>query len=231
MPTLKTARTATRKAFAYLRVSGKGQIGGDGFTRQAKAIHEYATTNGIRIVRTFREEGVSGTMDLENRPALAELMEALHADGTRLVLIEKLDRLARDLMVQETILGDLRKNSFELVSVAEPDLCQSDPTRTLLRQMMGAVSQYEKSMIVIKLRVARERMKARTGRCEGRKPFGHYPGEKVTLERMRELRREGLGFDRIAARLTTEGLMNRAGKAWGGNSLNRIFSRTMKPTT
>jgi hypothetical protein len=31
-------------------------------------------------------------------------------------------------MVQETIVGDLRKNGFELLSVAEPDLCSDDPT-------------------------------------------------------------------------------------------------------
>ena len=49
-------------------------------------------------------------------------------------------------------------------------------------------------MIVLKLRAARERKKARTGRCEGRKPYGHYPGEKRTIERMAALRREGLGF-------------------------------------
>ena len=46
-----------------------------------------------------------------------------------MVIIEKLDRLARDLMVQETIIADLRKHGFELVSVAEPDLMANDPTR------------------------------------------------------------------------------------------------------
>lgn len=43
--------------------------------------------------------------------------------------------------------------------------------------MMGAVAQYEKSQIVLKLRGARLRKKAKTGRCEGRKPFGYYEGE------------------------------------------------------
>jgi DNA invertase Pin-like site-specific DNA recombinase len=61
------------------------------------------------------------------------MMEALAANGTKLVLIEKLDRLARDLMVQETIIGDLKKRGFELVSVTEPDLLQNDPTRILMR--------------------------------------------------------------------------------------------------
>ena len=59
---------------------------------------------------------------------------------------------------------------------------------------MGAVAQYEKAIIVIKLRGARERTKARTGRCKGRKPFGHYEGETATLERMTALRASGLGL-------------------------------------
>ena len=79
------------------------------------------------------------------------------------MIIEKLDRLARDLMVQETIIADLRKNGFELVSVAEPDLMKNDPTRILVRQMMGAVAQYEKSQIVLKLRGARMRKRAKEG--------------------------------------------------------------------
>ena len=45
-----------------------------------------------------------------------------------------------------------------------------------MRQIFGAIAEYEKTMIVIKLRGARQRKKARTGRCEGRKPYGHYPG-------------------------------------------------------
>src|SRR5689334_19469577 len=165
------------KAFAYLRVSGRGQVDGDGFPRQKAAIKAYAYSHGIRIVRSFQEQGVSGTRDLENRPALQELMIALHSDGVQLVLIEKLDRLARDLMVQETIIGDLRKNGFELVSVAEPDLCSDDPSRKLVRHVFGAIAEYERSMIVSKLRAARHRTRQRYGRCEGRKPFGTRPGE------------------------------------------------------
>src|SRR3954454_2493488 len=110
-----------QKAFAYLRVSGKGQIEGDGFTRQLAKIKAYAASHDIKIVRVFREEGVGGATELENRPALMEMLEALASNGTNLVLIEKLDRLARFLMVQETIIGDLRKKGFDLISVEEPE--------------------------------------------------------------------------------------------------------------
>src|SRR5215469_10887493 len=106
------------------------------------------------------------------------------SNGTKLVLVEKLDRLARDLMVQETIIGDLRKNGFDIVSVMEPDLLQDDPSRKLMRQIFGAIAEYEKTMIVLKLRGARQRARARDGRCEGAKPFGSRPGEAEVLERI-----------------------------------------------
>ncbi len=214
-----------QKAFAYVRVSGKSQIDGDGFPRQLKTIREYAAGHDIKIVQAFREEGVSGTKELENRPALLELMTALHSNGVKLVMIEKLDRLARDLMVQETIIGDLRKNGFDLVSVSEPDLLQDDPSRKLMRQIFGAIAEYEKTMIVLKLRGARQRIKAAEGRCEGAKAFGTYVGESVAIDRMKELRTSGIGFDRIAVRLNSEGFKPRRGAAFYGITVNKILSR------
>jgi len=213
-----------KKAHAYLRVSGKGQVEGDGFTRQLKAIRDYAATHDIKIVNVYREAGVSGTKESADRPAWSDLMTALHSNGVRVVMIEKLDRLARDLMVQETIIADLRKHGFELVSVAEPDLMANDPTRILVRQMMGAVAQYEKSQIVLKLRGARLRKRAIDGRCEGRKPYGFYDGESGPIERMKDLRNTGMAFDRIAARLNAEGIKPRAGERWHGLVVNRILT-------
>jgi len=211
------------KAFAYLRVSGKGQVEGDGFTRQIEAIKRYAAVHDIKIVRIFREEGVSGAKDLANRPAFIEMITALHSNGVRLVLIERLDRLARDLMIQESILHDLRHNGFELVSVAEPDLCSDEPSRKLMRQIMGAFAEYEKTMIVLKLRGARSRQRAKGERCEGRKPFGFYEGEASVIERMKALRASGIGFDKIAAQLNAEVCQTRTRGRWHGVMVNRIL--------
>ena len=80
----------------------------------------------------------------------------------------------RDPMVQEAAIADLHKHGFNLISAAEPDLMAQDPTRVMMRQLMGAVSQYEKSQIVVKLRGARMRKRAKEGRCEGRKPFAGW---------------------------------------------------------
>ena len=211
------------KAFAYLRVSGKGQLEGDGFPRQLAAIKKHAAANDIKIARIFREEGVSGTKDLENRPALQDLLVALHSNGTKLVLVERLDRLARDLMIQESIIADMKRHGFEIVSVAEPDLCSDDPSRTLMRHVLGAFAQYERAIIVQKLRGARQRNRAKTGRCEGRKPFGTRPGENEVIDRMKVLRKDGMAVDKIAMALNAEHAKPRAGERWYPTSVYRIL--------
>jgi len=213
------------KAFAYLRVSGKGQIEGDGFPRQRAAVRAYAEAHSIRIVRYFEEQGVSGTKDLEDRPALSEMMVALMADGVKTVLIEKLDRLARDLMIQETLVADFRKNGFTVISAAEPDLCSDDPSRVLMRQLFGVIAQYEKSTIVLKLRAARQRMRVKTGRCEGRKPYGAREGEQETISRIVELRKNGLNYSNIAEKLNALGVKARSGGVWYPSNISRILER------
>jgi len=107
--------------------------------------------------------------------------------------------------------------------VQEPDLTANDPTRVLMRQLMGAVAQYDKSQIVAKLRGALMRKRSEEGRCEGRKPYGSREGEGIVIDRMKALRGEGLGFDRIAAQMNAEGIETRTRGRWHGVMVNRIL--------
>ncbi len=214
-----------KKAFGYLRVSTPGQVDRDGFPRQVAAIEKYAKARGLKIERYFEEKGVSGT--LADRPAWQGLMVALLADGVRVVVVEKLDRLARDLMVQETLIGDLRKNGFELVSANEPDLCSDDPSRKLIRQIFGSIAEYDRCMIVAKLKAARDRRSKAAGcRIEGRKRIGRHPEEQVALQRMRELRNQGQSFNAIAATLNSEGVRTHKPEGkWYAAGVQRILTR------
>jgi DNA invertase Pin-like site-specific DNA recombinase len=217
-------------AFAYLRVSGKGQVDGDGFPRQLAAIEAYAKANGLTLVKVFREQGISGTKELENRPALQALLGAVDSHNVPVVLIEKLDRLARDLMIQETILRDLLLRGVSVISTMEPDLCNDDPSRKLVRQVMGAIAEYERVMIVAKLAGARQRMRVRTGSCEGRKPYGERKGERRTIDRILALRAAGMAMDAIAETLDAEGLKPRSGQRWYGSSVRNVLLRAKAVT-
>ena len=128
-------------------------------------------------------------------------------------------------MVQETLIADFRKQGFEVVSAAEPDLCSDDPTRVIMRQLFGIIAQYEKSTIVLKLRAARQCMRAKTGSCEGRKPYGHREGEQAVIARIRELNAMGSNYSQIAATLNAEGTRTRSGGEWFPASVHRVLSR------
>ena len=218
------------KAFSYLRVSGKGQIEGDGFPRQRDSINHYAKTHKIEIVREFRDEGVSGTKDAFDRDGLTDLMVAIKSNGVRLILLERADRLARDLMISEILLAEFRKLSVKVVAAdSDTDLTVEDydPTRILMRQMLGAISQWEKSMIVQKLRAARSRIRKTEGRCEGRKPYGFNDSEKEVIGRIHAMKKAGMTIAKIAESLNEEKITTRSGEEtkWHPTTVQRILAR------
>ena len=223
------------KAHSYLRVSGKGQIDGDGFPRQRDTIARYAKRHQIEIEREFCEKGVSGTKDAFDREALTELFIAIKANGVRLVLVERADRLARDLMISEILLGEFRKLGVKVISAecgTELTVEGADPTKILIRQVLGAISEWEKSVVVQKLRAARMRIRKTDGRCEGRKPYGFTEFEKSVIAKMLAYRSEGLSLSDIANQLNLEGIKPRTTSRvgiqpkWHTTTVQRILKNT-----
>ena len=221
------------EAVAYLRCSGLGQVDGDTWARQTAAIAKYAKANGLEVVDEFRDAGVSGTKDLDNRPGLAALLDRIESNGARVVLLENATRLARDLMVGEVILQQLTTAGCKVIAAdSGTDLTAdtNDPTRRLIRQVLGAVAEFDRRVTVMKLRAARERKRSRGERCEGRKPFGTFPGEAGTLARIRELRRKPphgrrRSLQQVCDALNGEGRPTRSGKPWTKQVINRIMGR------
>jgi len=223
---------STAKAVSYLRVSGRGQIGGDGFPRQREAVKRYADSHNLDIVAEYRDEGVRGEKELADRKGLAALMDHIQANGVRIVLVEQANRIARDLMVGEIILADLRKRGVRVLSAdggidTQQEQNPNDPdaaTRTLIRQLLGAVAQYDKALTVWKLRAARQRIRRQHGRCEGRRPYGCTSQERAILTRMQQLASGRTAYG-VAQALNAEGLPSRSGKPWAATSVKRIVGR------
>jgi len=215
------------KVYSYLRVSGKGQVDGDGFPRQRQSVVEFARKSRMEVVTEFRDEGVSGT--LFDRPGLTDLFVAIKADGVKVVLVEKADRLARDLVVSETLLAEFRKLGVKVVAAeGATDLTvdNDDPSRKMIRQILGVVSEWEKSCIVQKLRAARMRSKERHGRCEGRKPYGIKDGEAEIVTKIQGLRSGRRTIKEIVDQLNFEGVKTRSGGLWMFTQVRRILARS-----
>ena len=94
-----------------------------------------------------------------------------------------------------------------------------------MRQMLGAFHQYEKAMIVAKLRGARQRKKAKTGRCEGRKAYGHRAGEPEIVQRIVAERRKARPLQAIADALNRDGIETRMGKQWTPMQVSNVLKR------
>src|SRR4051794_5755908 len=161
-------------AVAYYRTSSAANVGADKDTvqRQRDAVSAYAAAHGLTIVREFYDAAVSGADPIDRRPGFVELLAYVHGNGARTILVENASRFARDLAVQLAGHDLLKARGIELIPVDAPEhFTDETPTAVMVRQILGAVAQFEKAGLVQKLRHARERKRAETGRCEGRKGY------------------------------------------------------------
>ena len=171
----------------------------------------------------FKEEGVSGTKGEADRPAFQEMVSEILRDGVKTVIVEGLDRLAREYRIQETLIVYLASKNIELLSARTEEnvteAVMSDPMRKALVQIQGVFAELEKNLLVRKLRVARERKRKETGKCEGRKSYQEAMPEVV--REIRRLRRKKKGMPRmpytkIADELNRRGRKTMTGKKWTG---------------
>lgn len=219
----------TTKAISYLRVSGRGQLDGDGYDRQRAAIEKYAAANDLELVGEFEDGGVSGTTELENRVGLAAALERIENNGVKLMVIEAADRLARDAMVSELIIRQFQKAGGVIVTASGVNLTEgndANPTAALIRGVLALIAEFDKRVTVLKLKAARDRIKSKTGKCEGVKAFGIYDDERRTLELMISMRSRGVRYAVIAKHLNElSGHPTRSGKPWSVGTIAKILAR------
>jgi DNA invertase Pin-like site-specific DNA recombinase len=209
-----------------LRVSSAGQAkdGRDGLPRQREAVVAWCEANGVQLLEEHVDAGVSGTKALGDRPGLSMALERAVELEASMLVVEKADRLARDLIEGELILREFRRVGIKVIEAeGGTDLADADanPTARLIRQVIGAVAEFEKSALVAKLRAARDRKRRGGGHACGAYAFGKdpkRPEEAATLARIRQLREENEGRRRtlaeVARVLNAEGLRSRSGRQW-----------------
>lgn len=219
-------------AVAYLRTSSATNVGEgkDSHVRQLRAVEAYAKQAGYSIKEpAYYDAAVSGADPIDTRPGFRALLAYLAENAdVRVILVETANRFARDLIVQETGYRLLKERGIELIAVDTPaGFLDDTPTAQLVRQVMGAISQFEKANLVAKLRGARERKRAVAGKCEGRKAHSEFNPEVVEL--VRELRRtvgaEGktMSYRAISSELAHQGHRNRMGNPYHASAIRSML--------
>ena len=151
------------------------------------------------------------------------------------VLVRSLDRLARELTVQEATLALVWKLGGRVLSVTgeimadDPD----DPMRTAMRQMAGVFAQLDRAQISKRLRDGRRRKAEAGGYIGGAPSYGTQADsatrelvanerEAATLDRIRTMRNDGMGYKAIADTLNDEGTPTKRGGKWHPATVSRI---------
>jgi len=219
-----------KKAVAYLRTSSAANVGADKDSekRQRAAIQAYAKAAGYELVGEYYDAAVSGADLITDRPGFTEMLARLLSNGARTVIVESPDRFARDLMVQLVGHDLLKAQGITLIPASAPDMFVEDtPTAVLVRQVLGAIAEFEKANLVAKLAAARKRKKAVTGKCEGRKAHAEIrPDAVARAKALRRKRPKGgqASYRAVASQLAAEGFLNERGKPFNPKSVMAMLS-------
>ena len=182
------SQIAISRVALYARVS---TLNGQDPEMQLAELREYASRRGWSITREYVDQGVSGSK--ESRPELNQLMADAHRRKFDAVLVWKIDRFGRSLKHLVNALADLCAYGVAFISFRD-NLDLSTPSGRLMFQIIGAMAEFERSLI-------QERVRAglRNARAKGKK-FGR-PRAQVDADRVAALRQEGLSWSQVCRAL------------------------------
>ncbi|MBA7585627.1 hypothetical protein ES708_27613 [subsurface metagenome] len=224
-----------KKLVGYCRVSTEIQKDEKTILVQEQNIREYAKKNNFELVKIFSDEAISGGSELENRPELSSLFNFVEDNkAIEAVIIYKLDRLARDLYIQEHLIRKFDLLQIKLISINEPDLSSNEPTRKAFRQFLGIIAELEKSYITMRLSSGRI-FKAQKGGFAGgstalgyitknKKLFIDEEQAKITRMIFKMKRHKRMGLREIARELNKLNIPTSSGKGrWHARTVKYIL--------
>jgi DNA invertase Pin-like site-specific DNA recombinase len=233
------------KAALYTRVSTEEQAANaNGLNAQEDSARAYAVRSGLEVIGVFTDAGITGSVGLEDRPALMEAIATLGKGNV--LLVAKRDRIGRlDPMRMAMIEAAVQRRGARIVSAAGEGTESDDPSSILMRRMVDAFAEYEKLVIRARTKAALGAKRKRNEKTGGPVPYGFELGpdklgaqdktiktlvpcqaEQEVLALMKTLRASGMTLDGIAGELNRRGVQRREGAAWEHSYISRLLKKT-----
>jgi DNA invertase Pin-like site-specific DNA recombinase len=150
----------TRRAAFYVRVS---TADGQTTENQLRHLHEVAQRLGWTVVAIYSDDGISGSKSRDRRPGLDALLKGVARKEFQIVAAWSVDRLGRSLPDLISLLGELQARNVDLF-LHQQALDTSTPSGRMLFQMLGVFAEFERSMIVARVKAGLQRTTKRLGR-------------------------------------------------------------------
>lgn len=222
-----------KSALGYTRVSTIDQAEyGYGLEYQRSEIQKYCKSKGIELKEIFSDDGYSGADP--NRPQLQELLSRAKNEKVDFIVIAHSSRLFRDSMLSEIVYRDLRKNNINLISTSQPNYFEEDGDfqRKLIRTILSAFDEYERSLIAYRLRSGK-RKKAELGGFHGGFVFGYRsvngklevfePEAKIVKDIFYLKKKKRMNLTHIANYLNDQGIRTRLRGHWHPSTVRSVL--------
>jgi site-specific DNA recombinase len=170
------------KAAAYCRVSSEEQKQNQTIKSQKEAINQYGSNNSIKLSGFYLDEGITGAMPIEKRPAGKRLFAAIHAGLVDTVIVWKLNRITREEpLVSAPLLLKFKQLGIKIISLNEDIDLDS-----LVGQLKVIIDTYSAAQERENIRtnvISGHERSAREGKWQGGKPpFGYRKNQQGQLE-------------------------------------------------
>jgi len=233
------------RAAIYGRVSTAGQAEGTSLAGQLVACRAAAARHGWEITSEHVDAGESGAR--ADRPALAEVMDLVESGGVDVLIVYRLDRLARSTIHLLTLVQQLEAAQVRLVSTSE-SIDTRTPTGRMTMTVLGSVAELERETIRTRTREGVARRVAQGGFTSSTPPYGYRavpdtragmrgvvlaldPAQAACIQEMhRLLVVERVPLTAAAAQLNDAGHRTATGQAWTRATLS-TWARGPRPTT
>ena len=219
------------KVVAYFRVSTDEQANsGTGLETQERAVHAFAESQGYDIIESITDPGFSGATRPADRPGFARVIELAEQRAFSILLVYKIDRLARDIRYAITTVSDLaEQHEVSFRSVTESVIDTSSPMGRTFFAIFAGMAENERYTIRDRTAGGRMNKAGRGGFAGGRVPYGYrldgaergerqlavVPEQALVVKRIyKAIRRDRRTLQSVCDELNQEGIPSPGGSKW-----------------
>jgi site-specific DNA recombinase len=216
----------------YTRISTDEEHQPFSLGAQADRLRRYVGgQDGWELVREFTDQMSGASLE---RPSLRRALLEAKAKRYDLLLVYRVDRLARSVRGLAQVLEELDAAGVAFRSATEPyNTCS--PAGRMMVQMLGVFAEFERATIIDRVIAGMERKASRGEWCGGQRPFGYLidPATSTLVVKedeaalvpyiFRRYVKDRLGAKAIAGALNKEHHLTRNGKPWSHMSVLTVL--------
>jgi DNA invertase Pin-like site-specific DNA recombinase len=202
--------------YLYKRVSTLEQMNNTSLDDQERMCAGAAMMRGQTVDEVFSDAGISGSVELAQRPSGRELASRLTAGDT--VIANHIDRMFRDAADALNTVKQWKEKGVSLIfAQLGPDPVTENGTAKMMFGMLAMMAEWEREKIMARMQAGRDAKKAAGGYTGGPAPFGYravgegrgamlepVEQEQKAIARIKQLRGEGMSLRAVAERVSAE---------------------------